>query len=519
MKNSKILLDTNIIIHRETEKVINPDIGKLFNWLDKINAKKFIHPVSVEEINKLKNKDKKQTFKIKLGAYDPLITKNEFKAKVKEISAKYDISENDKNDTLLINEVFIGTVDILITEDKKIHIKAESLGISDKVFTIESFLEKVNIEFPDLTDYKVLSVHKSYFGNVDINDPFFDTFKQDYPKFEQWFRKKSNEPVYISTSESGEILAFLYLKVEDANENYSDIHPIFTQKNKRLKIGTFKVSLNGFKLGERFLKIVFDNAIQQKVKEIYVTIFDKIDEQRRLINLLEEWGFYKWGQKTSTSELVYVRNFAPNFDINYPKKTYPFISLKEKDNNKVFIVPIWPGYHTELLPDSILRTESPEDFKENKPHRNAISKVYISRSLERGIKKGDIILFYRTAEEGKKANYNALLTTIGIVDDVYLNFKDINDFISKARKRSIFNDNELRNWWNYKQQYKPFLINFLHVYSLKPQERKSLIRKELLEMGILTGEDNELRGLKQITKEQLKTIITKGNINESYFIY
>lgn len=517
MKNSRILLDTNIIIHRETEKVINPDIGKLFNWLDKINAKKFIHPVSVEEVNKLKNKNKRQTFNVKLDAYEKLITKNELDVIVKEISDKNDFSENDKNDSRLLNEVFIGAVDILITEDRKIHKKAKLLGISEKVFTIESFLEKVNIEFPNLTDYKVLSVHKSYFGEVNLGDSFFDSFKEDYPEFETWFRKKSNEPVYISTSESGDILAFLYLKVEDATENYSDIDPIFSQKNKRLKIGTFKVSLNGFKLGERFLKIVFDNAIQQKVEEIYVTIFDRRDEQKRLINLLEEWGFTQWGIKKSTNELVYARNFSQNFDINHPKKTYPFISLKE--NNNAFIVPIRPDYHTELLPDSILRTESPENFKEDKPHRNAISKVYISRSLERGIKKGDIILFYRTAEKDKYAKYSALITTIGIVDDVFLDISNENEFILKAGKRSIFSEEELRKWWNHNHKLRPFLINFLHVYSFTPEQRKNLIRKELLDMKILTGEENELRGLKPITKEQLITIIKKAGINESYFIY
>ncbi|MDF1612894.1 PIN domain-containing protein [Stygiobacter electus] len=517
MKNSKILLDTNIIIHRETEKVINLDIGKLFNWLDKINAKKLIHPVSVEKINRLKDKVKKQTFNIKLDAYEKLITKNELNAEVKEISDKNDISENDKNDSYLLNEVFIGTVDILITEDRKIHTKAKLLGISEKVFTIESFLEKVSIEFPDLTDYKVLSVHKSYFGNVNLNDPFFASFKEDYPEFEPWFRKKSNELVYISTSGGGNILAFLYLKVEDDTENYSDIEPIFSQRNKRLKIGTFKVALNGFKLGERFLKIVFDNAIQQKVEEIYVTIFDKRDEQKRLINLLEEWGFTKWGNKKSTRELVYVKNFTQSIDINNPQKTYPFISLKE--NNNVFIVPIWPDYHTELLPDSILRTESPDNFKEDKPYRNAISKVYISRSLERGIKKGDIILFYRTTEKDKPAYYNALLTTIGIVDNVYLNFKGIDDFISKARKRSIFSDDKLKEWWDYTPKLRPFLINFLHVSSLSPEQRTNLIRKELLDMRILTGEKNELRGLKPIKKEQLISIIKKAGINESYFIY
>jgi hypothetical protein len=31
----KALLDTNIIIHREASRIVNPDIGTLFKWLDK----------------------------------------------------------------------------------------------------------------------------------------------------------------------------------------------------------------------------------------------------------------------------------------------------------------------------------------------------------------------------------------------------------------------------------------------------------------------------------------------------
>jgi predicted transcriptional regulator len=42
-------------------------------------------------------------------------------------------------------------------------------------------------------------------------------------------------------------VAFLYLKVEDTGENYSDIEPVFKPKH-RLKIGTFKVELNSYKL-------------------------------------------------------------------------------------------------------------------------------------------------------------------------------------------------------------------------------------------------------------------------------
>ena len=517
MKGVRILLDTNIIIHRETERIINPDIGKLFNWLDKIEAKKFIHPITKEEINKLKDKEKRKTFDVKLDAYTELITTKNLENKVSLVSQQFDKNENDKNDTFLLNEVYKGSVDYLLTEDKKIHQKAKELGIENKVFTIEQFIEKVNREYPDLADYKVLSVYKSFFGDIKSSGEFFDSFKEDYQDFVNWFHRKSNEPVYISTSDVGKIVAFLYLKVEDKNENYTDIDPPFSPKNKRLKIGTFKVALNGYRLGERFLKIIFDNAIIQKVDEIYVTIYDKRDEQKRLINLLEEWGFICWGKKQSTGELVYVRDFTKKFNIKNPKLTYPFISLRE--NNKIFIVPIWPDYHTELLPDSILRTESPDNFKENQPHRNAILKTYISRSLNRNINKGDIILFYRTAEEGKPAKYSALITTIGIVQEVIDNFTNEIDFIFKAGKRSVFNNEELKKWWNHNPQITPFLINFLHVYSLTTEQRSKLIRKRLLELGILTGEDNELRGLKEITIENFKTIIKKGGINESYFIY
>lgn len=326
--------------------------------------------------------------------------------------------------------------------------------------------------------------------------------------------KKSNEPIYVSKDENNNIQAFLYLKVEDSNENYSDIEPIF-QPKKRLKIETFKVALNGFRLGERFLKIIFDNALKQRVDEIYVTIFKKRDEQIRLINLLEDWGFVKWGTKKSTGEIVMIRNFDKSFDITNPKLTYPFISLNE--GNKIFIVPIWPDYHTELFSDSILRTESPDNFKEDKPHRNAISKVYISRSIERNVNKGDILLFYRTAEKEKPAKYNAVITTIGVVEEKIEKIKDENDFIQKCRKRSVFTDKELREWWNYKELNRPFIINFLHVYSFQQGER--VIRKRLLELGILTGEENELRGLKPILKDNFLKIIKEAKIDESFIIY
>ena len=51
----RILLDTNIVIHREAKTAIDPDIGPLFNWLDTLQHQKCVHPITVSEIEKYKD--------------------------------------------------------------------------------------------------------------------------------------------------------------------------------------------------------------------------------------------------------------------------------------------------------------------------------------------------------------------------------------------------------------------------------------------------------------------------------
>ena len=366
----KALLDTNIIIHREASRVINQDVGILYRWLERVKYTKCIHSLTIKEIEKYKDKKTVETFQIKLDSYSQIEIPSPLQKEVIDVSDKIDRNENDKIDTQLLNEVYIGRVDILITEDKKIHYKAKQLGIEDKVFKIDTFLEKTFSEHPDLVDYKVLNVQKLKFGRINLEDDFFASLKEDYKGFDNWFLKKYDEEAYITVnSNNGLLLSFLYLKTEDKDESYFDITPTFPPK-KRLKIGTFKVINNGFRLGERFMKVIFDNALKNKVDEIYVTIFDKRDEQRRLIDLFEQWGFILWGKKND--ELVYVRNFSRSISGKDLKNQYPYIS-RSRD---CYITPIYPEYHTELLPDSILNTESPEDFIEDFPHRNSINRQF-----------------------------------------------------------------------------------------------------------------------------------------------
>ena len=471
--------------------------------MDRGQYTKCIHSATIAEVKKNPNKETVDLFLVKLESYEVIEIPSPLQDEVKTVSEQFDTTDNDKVDTVLLNEVFVGRVDILITEDKKIHKKALELGIQDKVFTIDSFLEKTFAEHPELVNYKVLNVQKLKFGKIDLNDTFFNSLKEDYAGFDKWFIKKYDEEAYITiNSNNGMLLSFLYLKVEDENENYSNINPQFSSK-RRLKIGTFKVISNGVRLGERFMKIIFDNALKNHVQQIYVTVYDKRPEQRRLIDLLEQWGFVLWGTK-GEGELVYVRDFSPQFNIENLKSCFPYIS---KGRN-VYVVPIYPEYHTELLPDSILNTESPEEFIEDLPHRNCINKVYVSRAMEPYPNIGDILVFYRTG-----GYYKSVVTTIGEVLEVKSDFLNENDFILYCRKKSVYPEQALRDMWRYSTR-KPFVVNFLYTYSFPHR----INMKELIDLKVLLGVNDAPRGFKPITKEQFEIILKETRSDESFII-
>lgn len=498
----RALLDTNILIHREASKVAREDIGVLFNWLDRLKYEKMVHPLSLAELMKHADKTVVATMRAKALSYSVLKTEAPETEEIRLLRSKHDRGRNDAIDTSLLKEVFGQRVDCLITEDRAIHEKASVLGIADRVFTIDDFLEKVTAENPELADYKVLAVKKEYFGNIDLSDQFFDSFRSDYVGFDRWFNRKADDIAYVCKDEGGRLVAFLYLKSERAEESYSDIEPPFTRK-RRLKIGTFKVVSNGFKLGERFLKIAFDNALRFEVDELYVTIFNKTEEHERLVKLLLDFGFQLHGIKRSESgeEEVYTRDFSPRVNVAHPCLTYPYMSGQRRK----FVVPIYPAYHTELLPDSILRTESATDFVESRPNRNAIRKVYISRSIKRDISKGDVLIFYRTASGGP-AHYTSVATTVALVDEVIPKVDDVEQFVRLCRRRSVFSDADLVKHWNWNKSNRPFIVNFLYVHSLP----KRLNLAALKDLGILSEAP---RGFEEIGDPAFRKLMEESGAN------
>ena len=494
----RVLLDTNIVIHRENKRITNYSIGHLFRWLDRLKYDKVLHPHTITEIQKYRDPETQDVIGVKLESYELLKTILEPSEEFLRLVAEPERTTNDHIDNCLLYEVYLGRVDMLITEDRRLRNKAARIGLVDKVFSIDAFISKATGENPSLIEYKALSVEKVFFGAVDHSDPFFDSFRGAYRGFDNWFLRKCDEEAYICRSNTGKILGFLYLKTEGSNENYADIEPPFMPK-RRLKVGTFKVESTGFRLGERFVKIIFDNAIQRNVDEIYVTLFTNRGELAALNDLLVRWGFTHHGIKHQPNgdEQVLVKKLnmlIPGFS---PKKNFPNISYR---CNK-FIMPIYPQYHTSLLPDSKLANENIVNFLGYEPHRYALQKVYVSWASTNGAKPGDLILFYRMGEPHESKRYKSVVTTVAMVDEIIENIRSEEEFLALCQNRSVFTVEELKSFWQ-RNRYSIKVLKFVFVKSFT----KRITLGELWDLGIVQA-PNGPRSFSRITDDQFNTLL------------
>lgn len=341
------------------------------------------------------------------------------------------------------------------------------------------------------------------FSDTNLADPFFDSLKADYAEFPQWFAKKANDFAYVFYSDAGSIEGFLYLKVE--TEAVVDVTPPL-QSARRLKVGTLKINPHGTRLGERFLKKIFDHAITQDVKEIYVTVFDK---HAALVALFQRYGFQKKAEKVTANgtELVLLKDLTSTTGGVLDR--YPLVQLS---GQSVYLLSLYPQWHTRLLPDSILQNED-RSIVQDISHTNSIHKVYLAamRGLE-NLREGDVLLIYRTSDQQGPARYRSVATSVCVVEE-YRNissFASKDEFFAYCAPYSIFEQHELEQLWLRKKY--PHVIRFTYNYALP----RRITRGQMIdEMGF---NEAEYWGFMKLTPDQLRSVLNAGELDESLVI-
>ncbi|GLI57571.1 hypothetical protein PM10SUCC1_30850 [Propionigenium maris DSM 9537] len=340
--------------------------------------------------------------------------------------------------------------------------------------------------------------------DIDLSDSFFNSLREDYIDFDKWFNKKADKGDGAFIIENNGIKGFLFLKKEHGE--VKDVNPPLEDR-KWLKIGTFKIDAHGTKLGERFIKIIMDIAFERGYEGLYVTIYDK---HSTLVELLEKYGFELHGNKKE--EKVYKKIFSELKGDLYCD--YPRFSL----NKRKYLLAIDPEYHTKLLPDSQLNTEKEVKHKDIS-YTNSIQKIYLSRNWQlEGCGKGDVVVMYRTAEPGRKAEHSAVATSILVVDEIRKakSFSTFNEFYDYCKKYTVLSEEETKEYWESTDKYdrkNSFVLKMLYNVALNSRiTRHNLIEK----IGV---ERDQYWGFIKLSDSQFLDILECGGINEGTYGY
>lgn len=504
----RVLIDTNILIYREDDRYVSPEISNLIKILSRTHTDVLLHPASLKDIHRDRNEERKRITLSKVEAY-PILENAPLPGKDEDFFKKIGEPKrvNDETDNLILYSVYKNAVGFLITKNGGIHLKASRLGIADRVFYVEEAIEFFGKDLPSSEAVsKPFPLKKGFVSDLNPDDPLFDTLKQDYPEFDKWFTNIAREgrECYYNKRNNGTLGAIMIYKFEEEAIPSNPPQPSM----KRLKIATLKVSHEGNKIGELLLKVAFGIAAKNHLSQVYLTHFT--EDEDRLVHLITQFGFKQVGiLPGNRGEGVFIKKLYPTDDdckeltpLQISRDYYP--SFYDGNNVNKFVVPIRPEYHRRLFTeycDGVSRQltfdESMGDFI---VEGNTIKKAYLTRSKIRRLNEGDLVLFYRSQDI--KA-----ITSLGVIEEVHYALSNPEEITKIIGKRSVYSKSEIEAF------PKPLtVILFRHHMNLKNPVKLSV----LIESGILNGQPQTIQ---QIDDDKFSMIKKRGEINERFTIH
>ena len=432
------LLDTNVIMDMEDTGHPLPDIAADVLRRSHGVVEFFIHDLQLEDIGHDENEKRRDLLLSRIEQFNRIENPPEpTVAKFNERNWKCS-SRNDFIDNALLLCVERHAVSFLVTNDKGILDKATQSGLRDRTLRLDEFGEILpNGPKP----VKLAAVKNPFCYELDLNDPFFDSLRESYGGFNDWFNNRCCETQRKCwTISRNDRLAALCIYKDEQDGVITDNG--LTLPGKTLKLCTFKVdeSARGYKMGERLLYCAFRYAQKNGHTAVYFTT----DETRQtsLVDLGHEFGFDKAGNYGR--DAVYLKYMKPQSDedssldsAEFIRRFYP--SCRAGEGVGKYIVPIAPQWHERLFPDiSNTRGTLFGDYSEfYNAEGNTIKKAYLSRSIITAPNVGDLLLFYRTTDR-------RAIDTIGIVVGA-MRSTDVEEIVAITKRRTVYDPQTIKD--------------------------------------------------------------------------
>ena len=420
----KLLIDTNIFIPLEPTgpNDVSPATilaTDLASSAAKTGTELWLHPAQRIDVAQDTNKVRRDARELLFNKYQVL------EIPLPPIPLR---STNDWVDDQLVAALKQNAVSALITEDRRLTKKAIALVGPERVLGLVDAIESLRIlQDRDVAPPPNVVYSRAY--QLDLADPFWDSFRKQYPGFDKWLAKCQAEhrPCWVIRSVDGGQLAGV------AIVNHEQKEP---KGKKTLKICSFKVDPNqgGRRYGELLLKAVFDYAFQNVFDTLYITVFP---EHEVLLAMLKSFGFIEENSALPMGEIALVKflDAEPTEEATPDPLAY-FIErgpyVLDIVGPDAFIVPIWPQFHRMLFPEL---SEITSLFPDDVPHGNSFRKAYISSANTTQIKAGDILFFYRSQDL-------SAITAWGVVESV-LRSKSADEICDFVLPRTVYSRSQI----------------------------------------------------------------------------
>ena len=410
----RILLDTNVLIAAlpetgRSDEYSSAAARELLRLSNEAGHTTCYHPASESDFANIGDDSVREWRRLATSTLPPLPDPPEAPADLLVQFGNPARGTNGWVDAQLLAAVVGDAVDTLVTEDRQVLRVAARLDLGERVVAIEDASAAVRAWLPQPGDPALLP-QPALAHNIDESDTLFDSLRDDYPGFDEWFRKcKLEQRQCWTLRANGALSAFTMVKHETPSETGLDRH--MASEDAVLKICSFKVSEEhpGLRYGELLLKSVFDYAYGNRIAHVYVTVFPK---HEHVISFLETFGFLDSGERTVLDEVVMLKDMEPPADITaihddlryhiqYGPHYYSF-------NANRFIIPIEPQYSRVLFPEADMERQF-TGIAISSPAGNSIQKAYLSRSNSRQIAPGAILYFYRSQDRQR-------IATIGVAE-------------------------------------------------------------------------------------------------------
>ncbi|WP_443738714.1 GNAT family N-acetyltransferase [Treponema sp.] len=482
-----ILIDTNILIPLEdTSNVLNSNLATFCRLCSELNHKIYLHPSQKDDLERDKNNERKEILISREERYQILI--NPPKPSNEEILS-FDWKQkkdNDRVDNELLYALYRNVIHILVTNDEEIHKKAKKVDIEDKVYRLSQIISFFYSQ-SNPSEVREVGIQNDYVYQMDRRNLFFDSLRDSYPKFDDWFDKICKEHRKCWYIKDNKNLVAICIYKEENNEVVSE--GTRRLEGKILKLCTLKVApeYRGRKLGEKILSVAFKYCVDNNFDWVYLHANE--NKQQSLIELCHEYGFIDYGNYKGDKVVLKAFSFIKN-EIDNPLKFNLLYYPKFLDNNQVgkYIVPIKPDYHNDLFANisDMAYGLFADEATMYSAQSNTIKKAYLCHAKIKSIQAGDILLFYRT--EDRKS-----IQCMGIAEKVFFS-TDKNEVFPLIAKRTVYSEEELKEILT----KKTMVILFRYI------EMKKSISSSVLEKAKIKG---PIQTIRKITNEQYNEIM------------